>query len=188
MAVAAGGLPSNMALGTTCEDQKRADINVRALLDAARDLRPVLTFVSAEPLLGPIDFTRIDYGTVAGVTVIRDALADTDIERIDWVITGGETDQGQHRARPSHPDWYRTIRDACASAGVPYLHKQNGEWLPAGDWYADHPVSLALRAWDGARWVEPMTDRAEYVARIGKRAAGRLLDDVEHNGIPKAIT
>jgi len=184
MADAAGGLPSNMALGTTCEDQKRADINVRALLDAARDLRPALTFVSAEPLLGPIDFTRIVYGTVRGHTVIRDALQASDIERIDWVITGGETDQGQHRARPSHPDWYRAIRDACAAAGVPYLHKQNGEWLATGDWYAAHPVSLELRAWDGERWVEPTTDDAEYVARIGKRAAGRLLDGVEHNGMP----
>ena len=184
MSEAAGGLPSNAALGTTCEDQERANRNVRHLLDAARDLRPAFTFVSAEPLLGPIDFTRIVYGQAEGYVIMRDALAATDIERIDWVITGGETDQGVHRARPTHPDWYRAIRDACAAAGVPYLHKQNGEWLSADGWYADRPVSLPLRGWTGKAWGEATADQ-EYVARVGKKAAGRLLDGVEHNGMPE---
>jgi protein gp37 len=201
MSEAAGGLPGNVALGTTCEDQERANRNVRHLLDAARDLRPAFTFVSAEPLLGPIDFTRIVYGQAEGYVIIRDALADTDIERIDWVITGGETDQGAHRARPSHPDWYRAIRDACAEARVPYLHKQNGEWATTHpDWPRAQPTVMAndgtlyqpadLAYPDGARYGEAVRanhDKAHLtnIYRVGKKAAGRLLDGVEHNGMPE---
>ena len=47
--------------------------------------------------------------------------------KLDWVIAGGESGPG---ARPSHPDWYRSLRDECAAAGVPFLFKQWGEWLP----------------------------------------------------------
>lgn len=170
-----GGLPENVALGATCENQEVADRNVRHLLDAARDLYPAFTFVSAEPLLGPIDFTKIDYGVSGGFRIIRDALRLSAIERIDWVITGGETDQGAHKARPSHPDWYRAIRDACAAAGVPYLHKQNGEWADA-----DSVPSEILEDFD----VRGLT--GDGVVRLGKKAAGRLLDGVEHNGFPEA--
>ena len=201
MAEAAGGLPDNAALGTTCENQEVADRNVRHLLDAARDLYPAFTFVSAEPLLGPIDFTKIDYGIRGGFRIMRDALRDSMIERIDWVITGGETDQGSHRARPTHPDWLRQIRDACAAAGVPYHHKQNGEWACTHpDWPRAHPTVMAndgtlyqpqdLAYPDGARYGEAIRaghDKARLtnIYRIGKKAAGRLLDGVEHNGFPE---
>ena len=176
MVEAAGGLPENAALGATCENQEVANRNVRHLLDAARDLYPAFSFVSAEPLLGPIDFTKIDYGVSGGFRIIRDALRLSAIERIDWVITGGETDQGAHRARPTHPDWLRQIRDACAAAGVPYHHKQNGEWTDA-----DSVPSEILEDFD----VRGLT--ADGVIRLGKKAAGRLLDGVEHNGFPEAI-
>ena len=189
LAEAAGGLPENAALGTTCENQEVANRNVRHLLDAAHDLRPVFSFVSAEPLLGPIDFTRISYGTTGGYKVVRDALEASDIERIDWVITGGETDQGVHRARSTHPAWFRQIRDACAAAGVPYHHKQNGEWIsddpsnPAGfpnGWraYRAHTDGIAQRD-----ELYPEAGAA-FVSRVGKKAAGRLLDGVTHDAFP----
>jgi protein gp37 len=60
-------------------------------------------FVSAEPLLGPLDL----------------AVA----EGLDWIITGGESGPG---ARPADPDWFRSIRDQCASMGIALHHKQNG--------------------------------------------------------------
>src|SRR5690606_3579157 len=47
--------------------------------------------------------------------------------RLGWVIAGGES--GPH-ARPSHPDWFRSLREQCAAAGVPFLFKQWGEWAP----------------------------------------------------------
>lgn len=171
LAEQASGLPANVALGTTCEDQERANRNVRHLLDAARDLRPAISFISAEPLLGPIDFTRIVYSTVAGHTVVRDALKESDIERVDWVITGGETDQGKHKARPTNPQWFRDIRDQCAAAGVPYLHKQNGEWVSVSEV-------------EGSRIIHEFDD-GRCVRRVGRKKSGRTIDGEIHNGMPE---
>lgn len=194
MAEAAGGLPVNAALGATCENQEVANRNVRHLLDAARDLRPAFSFVSAEPLLGPIDFTRIVYGKAGDLTVVRDALKASDIERIDWVITGGETDQGGHKARPTATTWLRQIRDACAAAGVPYHHKQNGEWqggITARDGepgqfalhWAEAPGRWSYLDYGPRQFAQFGTDAR--MTRVGKKAAGRLLDGVEHNGFPE---
>jgi protein gp37 len=100
--------PRNAAIGTTVEDQTRADQNIPALLDAKDELSPAFTFLSCEPLLGPVDVFLFD---------------------IEWVITGGETDQGSHKARPSDSQWFRDIRDQCETSGIAYHHKQNGEFL-----------------------------------------------------------
>jgi len=86
---------------------------------------------------------------------------------IDWVIAGGESGD---RARPSHPDWFRAIRDQCAAAGVPFHFKQWGEWA-------------SVSAVGGGREHHYFKDGAT-VRRVGKKLAGRLLDGVEHNGTP----
>jgi protein gp37 len=80
-------------------------------------------------------------------------------DRIDWVICGGESGHG---ARPMHPDWARKLRDDCAAAGVAFFFKQWGEW--------GHHVDLS--------------EMTEGMQRVGKHAAGRLLDGVEHNALP----
>jgi protein gp37 len=92
---------------------------------------------------------------------------------LDWVITGGETDQGQHKARPSHPDWFRSLRDQCASAGVAYQHKQNGVWRPAPEIISASGEG-SFHQFDDGVWMQ----------RVGKKAAGRLLDGVTHDGRP----
>lgn len=102
--------PRNAAIGTTIEDQKRADVNEPALVNAAAELNPAFTFVSCEPLLEGLR--------------LRHLYATEEQPRIDWVITGGETDQGGHKARPTHPDWFRSLRDQCRSAGIPFHLKQ----------------------------------------------------------------
>ena len=86
------------------------------------------------------------------------------------MITGGETDQGKHKARPTNPQWFRDIRDQYTAAGVPYLHKQNGEWASVSEV-------------EGSRVIHEFDD-GRCVRRVGKKAAGRLLDGVEHNGMP----
>jgi len=78
--------------------------------------------------------------------------------RIDWVICGGESG---HHARPMRIEWVRNLRDQCAAAGVPFHFKQWGEHRPD----------------------DPAANRTAMV-RVGKRAAGRLLDGIEHNGLP----
>lgn len=151
----AGGLPENVALGTTCEDQMRATSNLAHLELARLALRPLFTFGSFEPLLGPIE---IDPIAMPG-----------------WIITGGETDQGGHNARPWHPDWVRALRDQAARAGIPFHHKQNGEWLPIAR-VGDGGRAVAAALPEHHVWGDTTVSR-----RVGKRAAGRLLDGVLHD-------
>jgi protein gp37 len=96
---------------------------------------------------------------------------------LSWVILGGETGPG---ARPMHPDWVRSVRDQCVSAGVPFFLKQWGEWkksdvpcIPGthtgGGIYLTHEGRMVGQGewWEG---------RAEAMDRVGKKSAGRLLD------------
>lgn len=178
LADAAGGLPPNAAIGTTVEDQTRANINLPALKVAKVELTPLFTFGSFEPLLGPI--------------TIPPAFMP------DWVITGGETDQGGHKARPTHPDWFRSLRDQAAMYGAAYHHKQNGEFLGGmaedhgdGVWFtaaSEEAHSRWIRERDDFNWFDKdqAPDGPMYV-RVGKKHSGRKLDGVEHNAFPEVI-
>lgn len=119
----------NVWIGVSAETQKWADIRVPALLSTPAAVR----FVSAEPLLGPIDF--------AASTANRGGL--------DWVITGGES--GAH-ARPCDPEWVREIRDWCATSGTAFFHKQWGGRTPkAGGRELDGRIHSAMPASTPAR-------------------------------------
>lgn len=154
---AAGGLPANAALGATVEDQKRANDNLLALDVARIELRPLFTFGSFEPLLGPVVIPSM---FMPG-----------------WIITGGETDQGGHMARPTHPDWFRSLRDQAQAAGVPFHHKQNGEFVPAGHESIicateNLPVNHSL---------------GRLMVKVGKKRSGRSIDGIEHNDFPEVL-
>lgn len=120
------GLP-NVWLGVSCEDQKRAEERVPDLLATPAAVR----FVSAEPLLGAIDFTRLDlpsYGYLNAFAARYFVSPQQPAQRgLDWVIVGGESGPG---ARPMHPDWARLIRDQCESFGTAFFFKQWGEHEP----------------------------------------------------------
>lgn len=161
--------PKNAAIGTTVEDQKRADINVPALLDAKAKLNPAFAFLSCEPLLGPVDLMTIRRPSPLGS--ISALPCEPDGVYLDWVITGGETDQGSHKARPTHPDWFRNLRDQCAMSGVAFHHKQNGEW-----------VSVSEVAGPGAHFK---FDDGATVRRTGKKLSGRTIDGVTHDAFPE---
>jgi protein gp37 len=158
MADAAGGLPANAALGTTVEDQQRTDTNLPALQVAKIETRPLFTFGSFEPLLGPIS--------------IHPSFMP------NWIITGGETDQGGHMARPSHPDWYRILRDQAAAAGAVYHHKQNGEYLDF-----DH-IGMAWNDLPDSIRVNQKFINGKAMIKVGKKRSGRLLDGVTHDDFP----
>ncbi len=108
--------PAHVWVGTTVEDQRRADERVPHLLRVPARVR----FLSVEPMLGPVDlaytcFNGADsFGTMPG---------------IHWVIAGGESGS---RARPSSREWFRDVRDQCRRAGVPFLFKQWGEYNERG--------------------------------------------------------
>ena len=126
----------NVVLGVSAEDQQRADERIPDLLATPAAKR----IVSAEPLLGPIDFQKLAPGqelsgrvdpehVIAALTGgIWDRLMrvwDRPCPRLDGVIVGGESGPN---ARPMAPDWARRIKDDCAAAGVPFFFKQWGGW------------------------------------------------------------
>lgn len=122
----------NVWLGVSVEDQQRAEERIPDFLAT----RAAIHYVSAEPLLGPIDFTSICTGhyfidALRGVKY-HDApdgvrSATKQCARLDQIIVGGESGKS---SRPMHPQWPRRIRDDCASADVPFFFKQWGEWAP----------------------------------------------------------
>jgi protein gp37 len=157
----------NVWLGVSVEDQARADERIPDLLATPAAKR----FISAEPLLGPVDLTSIDLPD--GDTYIE-PLSGTEGEereewpRLDWVIVGGESGPG---ARPMHPDWARSLRDSCQAAGVRFFFKQWGEWVSA-------------KGYPGHRRIGHVFPDLYQMVRVGKKAAGRLLDGREWSEHP----
>lgn len=149
---------SNVLIGCTAEDQPRADERRTHLERIAYS--GWRTFVSYEPALGPVDWTGWAF--------------------LAWMISGGESGPG---ARPSHPDWHRATRDWCAKAGIPYMFKQWGEWAPRSAIDRD---LFAKRSRGRPCWSATSGAGITDVFRVGKKAAGRLLDAVEHNGFPES--
>ncbi|MCS5498376.1 phage Gp37/Gp68 family protein [Cnuibacter physcomitrellae] len=108
--------PSNLWMGVSVENSDQL-----YRVDDLRQVPAAVRFLSCEPLLGPLN--------------------SLDLKGIDWVITGGESGP---RARPLEVDWVRAIRDNCASANVPYFHKQWGGRTP----------KAGGRTLDGEIWSE----------------------------------
>jgi protein gp37 len=132
------GLPQNIWLGTSCEDQARADERVPLLLATPAAVR----WVSAEPLLGPINFQRLSVLNLPddppGPSCVRRVMSLTgeikdveprsgrlfdagDTSRLDWIVVGSESGRA---ARPMAAQWARDIREQCKVAGVPFFMKQ----------------------------------------------------------------
>ncbi|HMN14126.1 MAG TPA: DUF5131 family protein, partial [Bellilinea sp.] len=161
-----------------------ADERIPLLLQTPAAMR----FVSCEPLLGPVDLREwtepcsyyCDHGDMypEGHRPSR--------SKLDWVIVGGESGPG---ARPMHPDWARSLRDQCQAAGVSYFFKQRGEWSPVETplVYGINAEGVTYLLPDGSKgtqldWYE---GRATPMDRVGKKAAGRLLDGREWNEYPE---
>ncbi|KZC32630.1 MULTISPECIES: phage Gp37/Gp68 family protein [unclassified Rhodanobacter] len=200
----------NVWIGATICNQAEADRDIPKLLETPAAMR----FLSMEPLLGAVDVRRWMGEAVGGSThrlsgenFDRCDLTGAPLEGIDWVIVGGESGA---RARPIHPDWARNLRDQCAGAAVPFLFKQWGEWRTARDVgeASSYPCLVSNRAklppghpardttvmsgcFHLPHQVQSTIDGVGKHAhldcamfRAGKRAAGRFLDGVEHNGYP----
>lgn len=158
--------PKHAGLIISVVNQDEVDRDVPRLLALKAKLGIPWVGLSIEPMLGAI--------------VLRDEW----LALLGWVIVGGESGR---EARPMHPSWARALRDQCAPAGVPFFFKQWGEWAPAGEWYANHRTSLPLRGLGPNGWTDDgavCAQDPDYVVRVGKKAAGRLLDGAEHSGMP----
>lgn len=164
----------NVWLGVSVENQAAADERIPDLLRTPAAVR----WLSAEPLLGPVDLERVQWPGKHKVDVLRRGAWDlpgwvggftnhSDMNGVDWVVVGGESGPG---SRPMHPAWVRVLRDQCCESGVAFLFKQWGDWVelaaaPDSEGDVRHIVSPAN---------VPGADFA--MRRVGKREAGRLLD------------
>jgi len=123
-------LPPHIWLGTTVENQQRADERIPRLLRLRAD-GPL--WISIEPMLGPVDV--FDWlwctGLVVGQTY---EVFEQSRNMISWVIVGAES--GPDR-RPYDKDWARDIRDQCIEADVPFFYKQSSGLRPGTDPYLD---------------------------------------------------
>jgi protein gp37 len=212
----------NVWLGVSTERQQEADERIPHLLQTPAAVR----FISAEPLLGPIDLTNIDIdgdscanalapctwketwhrnwrGTTGKEADEMESFLDWHNlsampsglmhPKLDWVIVGGESGPG---ARPMHPEWASSLRRQCQEAGVAFFFKQWGKFAPC-----DAINVSKLHALCGAMCEPPYVEKnwrraleffqkskgvagTAVLARIGKKAAGRLLDGIEHNAMP----
>lgn len=184
----------NVWCGVSAEDQARANERIPNLLATPA----VIRFVSAEPLLGPIDLTNVvppDRYEINALTGF-DFDQGTACNPLDWVICGGESGPD---ARPMHPEWVRSLRDQCRTAAVPFFFKQWGEWLPDFEdpaipfdddseqsrfptcvWDPDRKAwERTNGCWDDSDKWTIATDYwqpAQSMTRIGKRRAGAQLE------------
>lgn len=186
----------NVQLGVSVEDQQRANERIPWLLASPASIR----WVSAEPLLEEVDLRYLSYKTgdelpeamrvnddrcslnaLQGITTwpgshyqsptikremrIMDGQvfeSSGESRRIDWCVVGGESGA---RARPMNPRWARLLRDTCVAAEVKFFFKQHGEWSPEVPSTATEFETFCFKD------RQPVS-----VYKIGKKAAGRILD------------
>lgn len=141
----AGHPPANVWLGTTVEAHLEGDRRIPELLRVPARA----TFLSCEPLLGPLDLTKVRDPKASNTPF--NALSVQPGEslnghRIDLVIAGGESGPG---ARPYDLSWARALRDQCAAAGVAFLHKQLGRYptLQGKPLKHQHPKGEDMAEW-----------------------------------------
>lgn len=189
---------AHVAFGVSIWDQPSANEFVPILLST----RAAIRVASAEPMLGAIDLRslRIEVRYEGREAINCDALTGERFARLctrdggyigteprssgthlDQVICGGESGPG---ARPMHPDWARSLRDQCTDAGVAFFFKQWGEWTAETVPGVEVEMS-SLAKNQCVAMGDGETNHTRYT-RVGKRAAGRLLDGREWSEYPEA--
>jgi len=137
----------NVWLGVSAEDQHWADIRIPVLLDT----RAAVRWVSAEPLLGTVDFTCCDgtdalgpdwIGSPAGGTGAPHAL-------LDWIVCGGESGPDH---REMNVAWVKDIARQCEHSDVPIWVKQDSAFrdgqqgrIPDELWIHEFPREAVSR-------------------------------------------
>jgi protein gp37 len=178
---------SNVWLLSTVVNQEEVDRDVPKLLATPARRRGL----SIEPMLGPIDLTRLDVGLGFGANCLAWPSMSgpgRGIGRLDWIIVGGESGPG---ARPLHPDWVRTIRDQCQRAGVAFFFKQWGEWaetkpVAGGDLGGDMRRGL-VRFVEADREPDGHFRKGDVIMRrVGRKEAGRALDGATYSEFPSS--
>jgi protein gp37 len=154
-------LSDNIWIGVSVESQKLAERRIPVLLSIPSKVK----FISAEPLLGPIDLSKIPGA-----------------EKLSWIIAGGETGP---QARPCHPDWVRSLRDQCKNDGIPFFFKGWGVWVPS----VQIVPSLSEKSYIGP--IEKSTSKDFFTTtccvfqKTNKKISGDFIDGKQYHEIPK---
>jgi protein gp37 len=180
----------NVWIGTTTENQEEADRRIPHLLKIDAAIR----FLSCGPLLGPLYIMEGPRSSpkekhLAPLTGWRGTDGDGNPlpygPKIHLVIVEGESGPD---ARPTHPDWVRSLRDQCAAAGTVFHFKQWGEWAPTEDRWIDEinfpqepNVFFNNIPSTDRHWTD---DHGWGAVRVGVKRAGRTLDGVIHDEMP----
>jgi protein gp37 len=186
----------NVWLGTSVEDQQRAETRIPELLKVPAAKH----FLSCEPLLGPVDLTNLRMGTCeeCGTTIFANAIDSNeccsccvegpeglDWRKLDWIIVGGESGP---QARPMHPAWARGLRDQASSAGIAFHFKQWGEWFPIDEPWKQNAPGRLLRP--SQQWLNRAGgqgfhgDEVWRMERVGKTNAGRMFEGRTWDEVP----
>jgi protein gp37 len=151
----------NVWLGVSVENQKVADDRIAELLEVPAAVR----FLSMEPLLEEVSIWAFLKTTLRDESLA--ILGSPPLPGIDWVIAGCESGPG---ARPADAAWFRSLRDQCAAAGVPFFLKQA---LPAPGSMASKPKPYAIDKGPGSKVKQGYVIELPY------------LDGVQHAQFPE---
>lgn len=162
----------NFWLGTTITNQTEADERLPWLLKAVCLHR----WVSIEPMRGPVCLRNH----------LRTLFCPPDIH---WVVLGGGPE-------PLHPEWVRDVRDQCAAVGVPFHFKQWGSWQNGSSRDGRNEIMLNDGR-HGKTYIDLGTEninstkwallKPTMMSRVGRRAAGRILDGRTHDEVPDHV-
>ncbi len=194
---------SNVWVGVTAESQERADERIPKLLQIPAAVR----FVSCEPLLGPVNIWKYVTKNLSNPSG-PPGRALTDEEKaerwgkpsLDWIICGGESGPG---ARPTHPDWVRSLRDQCQAADVPFIFKQWGKFADHTEKHGNsesctathdlvitpqgHIIGAGAKGYGGGVEDDWRERGAAWMCATGKKKAGRELDGETWDQFPDAV-
>jgi protein gp37 len=181
-------------LGVSVEDQDAADHRIPFLLRMPKSIK----FVSVEPLLGPVDLCHIQHNgefevnALTGDHGVLRPLRGRSEKTINWVIVGGESGPG---ARPMNPHWALRIKNQCVNNNIPFFFKQWGEFRGAinGECFSlsdSNVIAIHTAGMTACTKDNPFNPFREghpgwrMMKRVGKKAAGRILDGQEWNQTP----
>lgn len=154
----------NVWMGVSAEDQAHYDERLPHLMSMPAAVR----WISAEPLLGPIDLrlNRI-YATAFSGPQHRIQMFESYVKNaLHWVVAGGESGW---TPRPMHPDWARSLRDQCSGTNIRYFFKQWGGFRPVAA-FADSTEDIMKAA--GATADQIVEAKSPYIVVT---AAGETL-------------
>lgn len=174
----------NIWIGVTAENHEQANKRIPILLQIPAAKR----FVSIEPMLGPVDLTRLE----EGISLTQDVLNGkahslgevySGGTKLDWVICGGETGP---KARPMNQNWAIELKNQCKEANVPFFFKQWGEWEPRN--VGSFALQNDPRSEKYPLRKVPYADNPfefSNVSKVGRKNAGNLLDGQQHQEWPE---